>query len=643
MANEEYKEIFLGEAREHVDNINNSLVELEKNPKDSELINTTFRSFHTLKGNGATMGYEKFSTLAHKLEDLLDLIRDKKLKINSDIMDILFIGCDKLNEGLQLITNDNSESLDYSEVMGKLQQVNPSEQIQEATDTITDKIELSKTEKESIKKLKIDESTIKRLIVEFDETPLKSIKSLTIIKKLSNENIIRTNPVQKDIPTIPFDKLEIILSSNNFDVVEGVIKQITKIKSYKILNLDESYKSHEKEDSKAAIVQQHIDEHNNIQEVKIDIKRLDALMDMVGELLIYNMRLENINSEIKSKQLEELMSSISLLTQNIQNEVIEERMIPLKSVFGRFPRVVRDLSREENKQIDFQVEGEENKLDRTVIDKLTDPLMHIIRNSIDHGIETPQERLLKGKSEIGVLRLVARREKNHVVIEVIDDGAGIDPLKIKESAIRKKIIPREELDTYDDDKLKNLIFMPGFSTNETITEVSGRGVGMDVVKTNIKEAKGKVYLESELNVGTKIRMELPLTMAIITVLIVEVGNEKYSIPLNNVFKALVVKQNDLKRIENQETFILNNETIPLLRLKQLVGLEPEAKVEETVLIVETNHQKLGIVIDKILEQQQILIKNIDETIKKAKGISGATILGDGNVCFIIDIETLIGK
>ncbi|PLW79793.1 chemotaxis protein CheA [Candidatus Woesearchaeota archaeon] len=644
---EEYKEIFVNEAKEHLDNLNNGLVSLEKNPKDSEIINNIFRSFHTLKGNSATMGYEKFSNLAHKLEDLLDLIRNNKLSINSDIMDVLLMGCDYLDDGLSKIEGDISESIDARKVYDKLNKINPEEKkIEEIEYEVPNKLNLTKSEEKKIKDLKgykLDDA--KRVVIEFEDHPLKNIKALAILKKLDElSKIIRQNLSKKDIQNKKLGiYLDMIILVKEPEKVKEILSQMTKIKSHNLLELNDDFASHMIESKKSDIMVQHKEEMDKIQEVRIDIKRLDSLMDMVGELLIYNMRLETINKDLNSKNLEEIMNSINLLTQNIQNEVIEERMIPLKSVFNRFPRIVRDLSKEEGKEIEFVIEGEENKLDRTVIDKITDPLIHIIRNSVDHGIEIPTEREKNGKPSKGLLKLSAKREKNHVCIEVMDDGSGIDPEVIKKKALEKGIIDAVKLGNMDETKIQEMIFLPGFSTNETITEISGRGVGMDVVQTNIRQAKGKVFLESKKDEGTKIRIELPLTMAIITVLIVGIADEKYSIPLNNVFRVMNIKRESIKTIENQESFVLRNETLPLLRLKNLLGLEEKEKDEETIVIVESGTQKICLVVDDIMEQEQILIKNIDDTIKKVKGISGATILGDGNVCFILDIDSLIGE
>lgn len=645
MVNEEYKEIFLSEAKEHTDSLNSLLVTLEKNNCDQETLNKIFRVFHTLKGNSATMGYEIFSKLAHKLEDLLDMLRNNKLTIDKSIMDILFEGCDLLEEGIEKIEQNEPESLDTGSILEKINNVNPtgSKNEKESKVTmITDKVEFTKEEEKEITGIEKDE--IKRIVIEFEDNPLKVPKAMSIIRKIeeNKENkIIRINPDKKQISTNFGTKLEIIVHTKKEKDIENLIKLVTKIKNHAIFSLNESYEQHTKEMNKAEIIKTHNEELKKVQEVRIDIKRLDNLMDMVGELLICKMRLENINRTMESKDLEEITNAISLLTESIQNEVIEERMIPVGMVFSRLPRIVRDLSLEEGKEIEFIMEGDDKKLDRTVIDKITDPLVHMIRNSVDHGIETPEIRLKAGKERKGRIKLTATREKNSVVIEVEDNGKGIDPVKIKEVAIKKGTLPLEELNAMSDERLQELVFLPGFSTNEKVTEVSGRGVGMDVVMTNIKEIGGEVYLFSKKGEGARVRIELPLTVAIISVLIVNVNNEKYAIPLTNIHEIIDITKDQIKTIQGRETFILRGENLALFRIKKLIGAELSNEEKLTVIIVENRKNMIGLVVDGIESQQQILIKNVDEKIKKIKGIAGGTILGDGKVCFILDIDSLI--
>ncbi|MBR9675602.1 chemotaxis protein CheA [Candidatus Woesearchaeota archaeon] len=647
MSSEEYKDMFLAEARDHMDSLNQELVKLEKSPGESSIINNVFRSFHTLKGNSATMGYEVFSKLAHKLEDMLGLLRDKKLKVNDDIMDILFNGCDALEDGMQKIEDNNPENLSVESLIKRIDEFSPSAK-KEADEKkkIENDAQLTKKEKALLKKKKIKEDDLSRLIIEFEDNPLKSAKALTIIKKLEDDKtntIIRLTPSKKDVTDhkIQFNNLEAILYLNDKEKTTKDINGVSKIKNFLLFGINESYEEESKELNKTKIVDAHKEELRKVQEVRIDISRLDKLMDMVGELLIFKMRLEQINKGLMSKELEEVTKSISFLTQNIQNEVIEERMIPLGNVFSRLPRVVRDLSKEEGKEIDFIMQGEDNKLDRTVIDKITDPLIHIIRNCVDHGIETPSSRKSLGKEEKGVIRLNAIREKNQVVIEIDDDGAGIDPDRLRDKALKKNVYPQSEINAMSEDQLQELIFLPGFSTNDKIDAISGRGVGMDVVKSNVSQVGGSVHVKSRKGEGTKIKITLPLTVAIISVLIVEVKNEKYAMPLTNVKEIVSLTEEKIRTIQHRETFILRGEDIPVLRLRNLVGEGNDEKENQmTVIIFDSGPRKIGVAVDKIDSQQQILIKELDDNIKKIKGIAGGTILGDGEVCFILDIDSL---
>jgi len=411
MQTEEYKDMFYGEAKEHIDKLNNNLLTLEKEPSNHDVINELFRAFHTLKGNSATMGYEKFSKVAHKLEDVLDMIRNEKLQVDKNIMDTLFFGCDILEKGLEKINENESENFDETDILMMLETIVPSKKIQTTEQRIEDKIELTTKENEYIKDMNINNENIKRVIIEFEENQLKSAKAQTIIKKLTEQNkIIRLTPNEEDIKNSNFKSIiEIVLSEESQGNTESIIKTISKIKSHKIMKITDSYSFQKIDEAKTKIVCEQKEEIKKIQDVRIDIKRLDNLMNMVGELLIYKMNLENINKRIVSKELETVTNSISLLAQNIQNEVIEERMIPLGSVFSRLPRIVRDLAKEEQKEIEFIIEGDENSLDRTVIDKITDPLIHMVRNSVDHGIEMPSERETAGKDKKGTIMLSARR------------------------------------------------------------------------------------------------------------------------------------------------------------------------------------------------------------------------------------------
>jgi len=375
--------------------------------------------------------------------------------------------------------------------------------------------------------------------------------------------------------------------------------------------------------------------------VKVNIKRLDKLMDLVGELLINKMQLQQKQEEVKSVAFDAHLKQLDRLVSDLQYEVMESRMVPVGQVFNRFPRMIRDLARRENKEIDFVMEGIEIELDRTVLDKIGEPLVHLLRNSVDHGIEEMEERKKANKSEKARIRLAARREKNSVILEVEDDGQGFNQEKIAQAALKKNIITKEQLNSLSPQKVFNLIFDPRFTTKEKVTEVSGRGVGLDVVKTVIEGLGGNVKIKSELGKGTTFELSLPLTLAIVRSFLIEVSGETYGIPIANVVRTVRIKHEDIKTIEGNETFILEEEDIPIFRLTNLFGLEEEEKENLTLVVVEKGEDKAALLVDKIVRDEELIIKPLDKSIKNVKGAAGATILGDGRVALIIDINTLL--
>lgn len=379
----------------------------------------------------------------------------------------------------------------------------------------------------------------------------------------------------------------------------------------------------------------------SVHAIKVDVEILDRLVDLVGELLITTMRFKSLNELYKIKDFEKSISQLSMITADIQYDVTEARMIPVDHVFNRFPRMVRDLAKREGKKVDFTMEGTDIKLDRTVLDQIGEPLIHLLRNSIDHGIETPERRKALGKLEIGKIQLKAWREKNAAIIEVIDDGAGFDTDKIKEVALKKGILTEDQLASMNEKDLLELPFLPGFSTSEKVTDVSGRGVGLDIVKTRIEELNGSVKMESQKGKGTKFTLELPLTLAIIKCLLVYVDKERYALPVINILRIVNINSKNIEHIGGNEMFILDNESIPLIRLRDIFGLSRENTENLTVIIIRKGDEKVGIVVDEIIGLQELIIKSISKTLRGIRGIAGATILGDGYPALVLDTGGLI--
>lgn len=380
----------------------------------------------------------------------------------------------------------------------------------------------------------------------------------------------------------------------------------------------------------------------NVQSVRVGIERLDSLMNLVGELVINKIRLMQIASDHKLDYLEETLASLNRLTNDLQEEIMATRMVPIDQIFNRFPRMVRDLAKKEGKDIELILEGGDIELDRTVLDEVGDPLVHILRNCVDHGIESQDAREKAGKKRKGKVRLAARREKNYVVIEAQDDGKGMDPEKFRDSAVAKGVMSAEDVAKLTDTEVLNLSFLPGFSTAEKITDVSGRGVGMDVVKTKIEALGGSVRLESRVGEGTNITLKLPLTVAIIHSLMVKVGKDIYAVPITNVVRDLAIKKDMIKTIKGEEVIMMMGDVLPLIRLHDLFNVKSNGFDDMIVVVVERGGSNVGIVVDHVLGQQEVIIKKLDNRLLKGvKGFAGATILGDGNVALILDVGTLI--
>ncbi|MFP4402858.1 MAG: chemotaxis protein CheA [Nanoarchaeota archaeon] len=653
----QYKEQFVSESREHIDLLNESILILEKEPQNLDVINKLFRSFHTLKGNSATMGYNKFSELSHHLEDILDKARSKQIVLNSDLIDVLFKGIDLLENGLDLILDDKSEELEIKEITLDVENIISSissDGVASDANKKKNENKLTKDEIEKLKKLE-KENKIFEIIIFFDkDNALKGAKSLIILRDLNSySTIIKSFPAKDKLLSKELDdELKIIISTKKEkEFIEKNFKEISGISSYKINDFklnefineeNEKNKDFLKENDKAKIAKIQQDAMNKqIQSVKIDIKSLDNLMNLVGELLISKIRLEQISKNYDDKILKGIINNLTRLTVDIQDQVMKQRMIPIGNIFNRFPRMVRDLAKKEKKKVELIIKGQDIEFDRTILDEIGDPLVHLLRNCIDHGIEMPEEREKLSKDAQGTVKLVARKEQNNAIIEIFDDGQGIDPIKVKESCIKKGVISREEADSMDEKALIKLIFRPGISTNTVITEVSGRGVGMDVVETKIKSLGGNVKVDSTVGKGTTVKIQLPLTLAIINSLLVQVDNQRYAIPLSGINRTVKLKHESIKTIQGNEIFLLMNKDVPLVWLSKILHGSKQKKTDTyTVVVVEKDDSKIGLVVDSILSQQQILIKSLDDIIKGINGLGGATILGDGKVAVILDVGTL---
>lgn len=669
---EQYLDMFLDESKEHLENLNQNLLELENNTSNLEIINEIFRIAHTLKGMSSTMGFVKMSNLTHKMENVLDDIRSGKLKINSNIIDILFEGLDILDEYIKNIEVDGKEgNRSIDDIIYRLENVGKIENIESANiNENTDKDDDLKYIREISNKAKESGLNCYYINVELDENcMLKSARAFLVFKSIEEDGeIIYSNPSVEDIEDEKFDQQFNIIALTNLkkEVLEEKIKNISEVSEVDIKNfLEESSDiqinlSENIIKSEASMVYEaNIKEDENLEDnkdnenkqrkgktgktVRVDIDRLDNLMNLVSELIIVKTRLEDIDISSKTQNMNEAIEYLERITTSLHDAVTKVRMVPIERVFNRFPRMVRDLSKELNKEINLIMEGEETEVDRTVIDEIGDPLIHLLRNSIDHGIETPEIRKSFNKDETGTVKLLAYPDGNNVVIEVCDDGAGLNIDKIKKKAVEKGVISKEQALLMDDKEAGHLIFAPGFSTADKISGISGRGVGLDVVKTKIEALGGAVEIETEATKGSKFIIRLPLTLAIIQALLVIVGKEKYAIPLNNIKEITNIDKNKVRIVEGKEIVLYRGKTLPLVDLGGVLSAEGERMQdsdEVTVVIVKKGDKDLGVIVDKLIGQQEIVIKSLGKYLSGINFIAGATILGNGSVALIIDTNSL---
>ncbi len=672
----QYLDIFIEESKEHLQNMNQLLLELETSPDNLDLLNEIFRIAHTLKGMSGTMGFNKIASLTHEMENVLQLIRNKEIPVTEYIIDVLFECFDTLEEYINRLVNTGDEGdLDPSPLITKLcnimdnknsveKQKNNAAKDEEKNDK-TDEDNFS-IETEDITKnviCKANAQGFKAFKIKVHLNPncmLKSARAFIVFNTLEKfGEIIKSKPTAEEIEDEKFDtSFEIIyLTKLNKSAIENEILNISEIANVMIfqIKLEDLPKSSSGVDTETKGLQNEFvkkekaknNQNKNLKlktskTVRVDIDRLDNLMNLVSELIIIKTRLEDIEDSKTKQNMIEAVEYLERITTSLHDAVMKVRMVPIERVFNRFPRMVRDLSKELGKDISLYMTGEETEVDRTVIDEIGDPLIHLVRNSIDHGIEGPNERRKLNKPETGTVFLRAYPDGNNVVIEVQDDGKGIVVEDIKAKAISRNLITKDAADNMNDQELINLLFKPGFSTADKISDISGRGVGLDVVKTKIESLGGLVEVHSELNKGTKFIIRLPLTLAIIQALMVMVGDEKYALPLNSIKEITTIKSKDIRKVQNQEVVLYRNNTLPILRMNNIlkVNLDLEDKDEIIVVVVKKGDKMAGLVVDDLIGQQEIVIKSLGKYLSGIKIIAGATILGNGQIALIVDPNSL---
>lgn len=678
-----YLEMFLEESREHLQNLNTGLLDLEQDPGSVQIINELFRSAHTLKGMSATMGFMNIAELTHEMENLLQLFRSGERILNERQVEVLFKALDTLEQMVEEVANGGEITINVDAFIDMLRScaqddsIIPSDQALDTDDGSTnlqDCIELNEYEKNVLLDAKAQGINVWIIKISIREAcVMKSARAFMVFQQLESlGEVIKTCPSVQDIEEERFDNsfMVVLLTSGSSDDIQRALDSVSELEATLIKAIDEVQKKVQAKPSEEKVVENDstpsTSETDNTSKtsqkdavenlakpktslvktsstIRVEIERLDALMNLVGELVINKTRLSQIGRVSGNTDLHETVEQMDRIFMDLQNLVMKVRMVPVDQVFSRFPRMVRDLTKELGKNINLVISGEETELDRTVIDEIGDPLVHLLRNSIDHGIEMPKVREELGKDKVATVKLEARHEGNHVVIEVSDDGRGIDPQKIKEKSITKGLVTQGEADALSDEELVQLIFRPGVSTADKVTDISGRGVGLDAVRTKIETLSGECRIITTPGKGTTFRIQLPLTLAIIQALLVRVQDEVYALPLSFIEETTSLYPQDIKNVENREVMILRGRVLPLLRLSQLVELPFISNKEEELLvvIVRKGGKSYGLVVDELIGQQEIVIKPLGNVLTGISGIAGATILGSGQVSLILDVSTLI--
>lgn len=660
----QYINIFVEESKEHLQNMNDILLELEKNPSNHDLINEIFRVAHTLKGMSGTMGFTNMANLTHDMENVLQAIRNDEIEVSEEIIDLLFECFDALDTSVNHIIDYGSEDTsNHKELISKLNNHLVKEKNSKSNERNIQKpvLELEHHLIEVLKKAKSDGLNVYKIDISLKETcMLKAARAFIVFNTLESfGEIVYSHPSVDDIEDEKFDlsfSIMLVTSSRESEILNSLnqISEIDKIDitliddSFNIIEVnntspksDEGLSSFQDEDGKdEKTTQSHLGKIGKT--VRVDIDRLDNLMNLVSELIIIKTRMDDLSGKAAGENMTEAIEYLERITTSLHDAVMKVRMVPIERVFNRFPRLVRDLSKELGKEIDLQMSGEETEVDRTVIDEIGDPLIHLIRNSIDHGIELPKERVKIGKPERGKLVLKAYPDGNNVVIEVEDDGRGIDYKYVLRKALEKGLITDKEAESLTVEESINLLFLPGFSTADKISDLSGRGVGLDVVKSKIESINGSVEVESIKDKGTKFIIRIPLTLAIIQALLIRLKNEIYAIPLSSVTEIINIPSSGIRDIQGQEIALYRGKTIPIIRLRKVLDISEEEEVEDLVVVVVNKGEKqAGLIVDSLIGQQEIVIKSLGKYLAGIKYISGATILGNGNISLILDINSLI--
>ncbi|MGM0501564.1 MAG: chemotaxis protein CheW [Bacillota bacterium] len=658
---EEFQEMYASESREHLNILNDALLTLENDPENQEMINESFRAAHTLKGMAGTMGFDRVSELAHAMENILDKLRNGELSVNTEIINLLFEAVDNL----ELLSNNPEEVGDLSSLIQDLKEYTGSKDAEEET---TEGLEgTSENEYFSLNEDElemVEDTTGDAVIIKVTLEPdcvFKSLRADMVFENLEElGELIKANPSIDDIREEKLGQTfqVLFLTEETEKVILDALSNVSEVKTVEVEAIEdieellmqetaeeqkeESAESGEEKAGRSSKAKSLSSRLRSSSTIKVDVARLDSLMNLVAELVIKRTQVESVARSYDLDDLEKKLKPLSKVTSDLQDAVMEMRMVPISMVFNRFPRLVRDLAQDLDKEINLLIEGEETELDRTIIDEIGDPLVHMIRNSIDHGIEPPEEREKKGKPREGQIKLSAFHEGNNVVIQIEDDGQGIDPTIIEKKALEKGVVSPSEVENMSDQEIVNLVFAPGFSTNEEVSDVSGRGVGMDVVKNKLDALNGSIDIKSEVGKGSVFTMKLPLTLSIIQGFLTTVADQKYVIPLESIQEIVDVEPENIQTIRKEKVIHRRGSVIPLISLRDKLGKVNNLEEQEEIatVIVEIANDYYGLMVDSIIGQQEVVIKRINDLSENIEKIAGGAILGDGSIALILNVEEI---
>lgn len=668
METSQYLDMFIDESKEHLDTLYQQLLELEKRPNEAAFIEEIFRAAHTLKGMAATMEFKDLAHITHVLENVFDGIRGNRLQVHAAIMDVLLDAVDYLNAMVENIAAGGDGKCEVTSIVTALNHieqrgdaskeplletfaVNKEEQLANTYDSSLDEFQLailSESEEKGYHSFTID--------IQLKEACLlKAARVFMIFEILENSGeVVHTHP---SVQALEEEKFEnsfqvIFVTTEESKIVQKKLLKVSEVETVDVTPFGQQRKSRiEKtaaplsaENSEKRAESSSSRKAATSKTIRVNIDRLDELMNLFEELVIDRGQLEQISQQLRHNELQETVERMSRVSSDLQHIILNMRMVPIDTVFNRFPRMIRQLSRDMQKEVDVQIIGADTELDRTVIDEIGDPLVHLIRNSMDHGMERPEVRRKANKPEKGTLTLAAYHSGNHVFLEISDDGAGIQVAKVKKKAVEKGIVSERAASEMSDQSAFNLVMSSGFSTNEEISDVSGRGVGLDVVKNTIETLGGSITIDSAADKGSTFTVQLPLTLSIISVLLVELAYEKYAIPLSSIIETTILEKAHIHYVHKNKVMDHRGQVIPLLDLRDVFSVSKIAQQEDayvSIVIVRKGNKLTGLIVDSFIGQQEVVLKSLGNYLTNVFAISGATILGDGEVALIVDSNALI--